>query len=76
MKKLIALKSTIEESKGQLQLMSTNLLDLHPPKEPLAKEERRLTEEELQKSQVVVSGSSCVLGKLGLTAGIYTAHYA
>lgn len=68
-------RGSILDSGGELNLASSKILVLHPPKEPWEKEERRLTEAELQKSQVEVSGSSCVLGKLGLTAGIYNAHY-
>lgn len=62
------------DSGGQLKLTSTRILDLYPL-ESGGKKKRRLTQGELQKSQVVVGGSSCVLRKLGLLAGIYNAHY-
>ncbi len=74
--KSIAAESTAIDSKGQLELTSTSVLILHPPPKKPGEKEKLLTPDELQKSQVVVSGSSCVLAKIGLTAGIYTAHYA
>ena len=64
-------KLIASDSGGRLKLTSTKILDLKRKPELGG----QLTEVELQASQVVVSGSSCLLANLGLTAGIYNAHY-
>ncbi len=60
-------KPIASDSGGQLKLASTNILTLSPP--------NKLDEKMLQTSQVMISGSSCLLTNLGLTEGVYNAHY-